>query len=284
MPPAVFLDRDDTININADLPPEAWDRCRPGDLLNPAFVRLLPGSRDACRQLAHAGYRLIVITNQAGVAHRGGRLRDIDATNARLDELLTVDGRRLITCFYSAPTHPDGDDPRFAIEHPWRKPGPGMVRAAAAEHALDLSRSWMVGDKQRDLDAATAAGVPIERALRIAPGARFADLPDAARFILEHTPRPGAAAATTTTVTLRADDPNLLGELADTVVATARGIAERHGARLVDLGVRGGRLEATIVAGRLAAMGYMSEVRRATNAWARSHRGRPIWPVPDDHG
>lgn len=282
---AVFLDRDDTININADLPDAAWDGRRPGDLLNPAFVRLLPGAREACIELVDAGYALFVITNQSGVAHKGGRLRDIDATNARLDELLRRNGRPLIDCFYSAPTHPDGFDPRFAIEHAWRKPGPGMVLAAAREHELDLQRSWMVGDKTRDLAAATNAGLPADRALRIGPGQRYTDLTEAARHILEHTPRPGATPAATTTVTLKADDPNLLNDIADTVLASARGIAERHGARLVGLDIRGGKLEATIVAGRLAAVGFMSEVRRVTNAWAISHRGRPLWPnrEPGDH-
>lgn len=278
MRPAVFLDRDDTINANADLPEAAWEGTRRGDLLKPEFVWLLPGSLEACRDLKAAGYTIIVITNQSGVAHKGGTLRDIDATNARLDELLTHDGQRLIECFYSAPTHPEGLDPRFAIDHHWRKPGPGMVQAAVHEHGLDLERSWMVGDKQRDIDAATGAGVPADRALRIGPGYPFQDLPDAARHILDHTPRSGASPVSTNQVTMRADDPNLLTEIADTVISTARALAERHGMRLISIGVHDGQLVAHLVASRLAAVGFMSEVRRTTNDWARSHKGRPIWP------
>jgi D-glycero-D-manno-heptose 1,7-bisphosphate phosphatase len=279
---AVFLDRDDTININADLPEAAWEGTRPGDLLKPDFVRLLPGAREALQSLKNAGYRLIVITNQSGVAHCGGCLRDIDATNGRLDQLLTVEGQPLVEAFYSAPTHPEGTDPRFAIDHPWRKPGPGMILAAAHEHDLDLSRSWMVGDKDRDTDAATNAGVPKGRALRIGPGQKFADLPEAARYILEHTPRPGAAPVGTTTISMRADDPNLLNELAETVLATARGIAERHGTRLIDLSIENGHLEARLATGRMAALGFMAEVRRTTNDWAQANRGRPIWPDQPD--
>ncbi len=278
MRPAVFLDRDDTINVNADLPDAAWVGTRPGDLLKPDFMWLLPGSLESCRELKAAGYAVIVITNQSGVAHRGGTLRDIDATNAKLDELLTIEGKRLIECFYSAPTHPDGLDPRFAIDHPWRKPGPGMVRAAALEHGLDLERSWMVGDKQRDIDAATGAGVPSDRALMVGPGCPFHDLPDATRYILDRTPREGASPVSTNTVSMRADDPNLLNEVADTVISTARALAERHGTRLVSIGIRDGQLDARLVTSRLAAVGFMSEVRRTTNDWARSHKGRPIWP------
>ncbi|MCL4741575.1 MAG: HAD-IIIA family hydrolase [Phycisphaerales bacterium] len=178
MRPGVFLDRDDTLIDNA------------GDLADPSLVRLLPGAFEACRRLAGAGYSLVVVSNQGVVARGGGSLRDAEATNDRVRALLTPPHARrpLVEAFYVCPFHPRGSVERFTREHPWRKPAPGMILAAAAELGLDLPRSWLVGDAERDAHAALAAGIPPPRALLIGPGRPFPDLAAAAEHVLNPAP------------------------------------------------------------------------------------------------
>lgn len=192
--PAVFVDRDDTLIRNRGLPvgpPPAVA----GDLVDPELVELLPGVREACAQLVSLGLPLIVVTNQGVIARGGMSLDGLEAIHARLEELLTVDGRGLITAIYACPFHPLGTVEPFNVEHLWRKPQPGMFVAAAQEHDLDLGASWLVGDAPRDVEAALAAGIAPERALLVgeAPGARFAGMPEAARFILEQRSSEGAS-------------------------------------------------------------------------------------------
>lgn len=285
MLPAVFLDRDDTLCRNADLPPEAWGRARPGDLLNPEFVRLLPGALEACIRLQSLGLTLVLVTNQGGVAFSGGTLRDVEACNDRLSQLLTHQGRPLITASYAAPHHIGGSDPRFAIDENWRKPQPGMVLAAARELSLDLARSWFIGDKPRDVEAGIAAGLNPTHCLRIGPGQRFEDLAAAAAHIersLAPTPPPHIVPAST--VSLEADDIALLGSVWPTIRAAASAIAERTGVQMLRLELVGPRLIATLATHRLAALGFAAELRRQTNHWARTRLGRPLWrddPRPD---
>ncbi|GAB4385212.1 MAG: hypothetical protein Kow0022_10260 [Phycisphaerales bacterium] len=277
MRPAVFLDRDDTLVVNRDLPPQAWGRGRGGDLLNPAFVQLLPGAFEACVRLREAGFTLIVHTNQSGVAFGSGTLRDVDATNARLDELLTVEGKRLIEAFYSCPFHPDGTCAPFNSAHGWRKPAPGMIVAAARELGIDLEHSWIVGDQLRDCEAGIAAGIAPERALRVGDDAPLADLSEAAEFILGAVQRNAHGPANTTIVRLRAESAALLAEAAETVIASGRAIAERTGVRVVSMTVQNGMIEAVLETHRLAAVGFAGELRRAVNRWAAARFGRGIF-------
>ena len=286
--PAVFLDRDDTLNVNADLPPEAFPGT-PGDLYLPEFVRLLPGAAEACRDLKAAGYALVVITNQGGAARGHASLRDIDATNARVCELL--EGR--IDACYSAPHHPDAVVEHLREAHPWRKDGPGMIETAAREQHLDLSRSWMVGDKDRDRLAGIGAGIPEDRCIVIEPGAgaRFRDLAAAAAHILKTQPdgrppaqhaadqEPGLTAIPATTATLRAPEGEPLADAAvrDTVRAAAESIAERTGVRLLGLRVEPASVEATLATHRLGATAFMAELRRNTNTWHTARFGVPLW-------
>lgn len=183
MRPAAFLDRDDTLVENAALP---WAEigAPPGDLCDPARVRLLPGVLESCRLLKEAGYALVVITNQGLVARGVGTCADVERTNQRLLDLLTIDGRPLIDAVRYCPYHPRGTVPEFTREHPWRKPAPGMILDAAAALDLDLGRSWLIGDADRDIQAGIAAGIPPERCLRIGPGQPLPDLRAATRGIL----------------------------------------------------------------------------------------------------
>lgn len=184
---AVFLDRDDTLIRCREVTPE-------GDLGDPALVALLPGVRAACASLKAAGFALVVVSNQGGVARGRFGVADVERVNARINELLGG----LIDAFRFCPFHPKGSVEAFAREHEWRKPAPGMLLDAAAALGIDLARSWMVGDAERDVDAGRAAGCRTVRLIApaIAPtgaagmtGAEFraANLPAAAALILRES-------------------------------------------------------------------------------------------------
>lgn len=145
--PAVFFDRDDTLIACRAVTPD-------GDLGDPALVRLLPGALGACQSLRKAGYFLAVVSNQGGVARGKYGLDQVGACNDRLNELL--DGA--IDAFRFCPYHPSGVVCGLATEHPWRKPAPGMLLDIASHHSIDFSKSWMVGDSERDIEAGLAAG------------------------------------------------------------------------------------------------------------------------------
>lgn len=164
MSPAVFLDRDDTIIACNSVVPD-------GDLGDPALVALLDGARAACERLRDAGFVLVVISNQGGVARGKFGTDAVDRVNARVNELLGG----AITAFYYCPWHPRGTVREYAREHPWRKPSPGMILAAAKDHGLDLSRSWMVGDMERDVQAGLAAGCGTVLIARVEPDRTVAD-------------------------------------------------------------------------------------------------------------
>ena len=143
MQPAVFLDRDNTLIAND------------GDLGDPDAVVLLDGVEEGVRRLDHAGYRLVVITNQGGVARGRYGETDVDAVHQRVQALL---GPPPQLSFYYCPFHPRGTVPEYTREHPWRKPAPGMLLEAAEREQLDLQASWMIGDQPRDAEAGLAAG------------------------------------------------------------------------------------------------------------------------------
>jgi len=145
---AVFLDRDETLIAN------------PGDLADPEQVVLLPEAADGVRALHHAGWMLFVVTNQGGVARGAFTMDDVDATNARVQAVLAqaTEIEQPIQAFYACPWHPKGVVTEYASEHPWRKPSPGMLLAAAEEFDVDLRASWLVGDAPRDIAAGAAAG------------------------------------------------------------------------------------------------------------------------------
>ncbi len=149
MDPVVFLDRDNTLIAND------------GDLGDPAKVRLLPGVAEGLKRLKDAGYRLVVVTNQGGVARGRYGEADVDRVHARIAQLIDEEsgGKRVLDRFYYCPFHPDGTHPDYRREHPWRKPRPGMLLQAAADLALDLDRGWVIGDQARDILAGKAAGV-----------------------------------------------------------------------------------------------------------------------------
>lgn len=144
--PAVFLDRDGT--LVRDL---AW-------VAEPAELELLPGVAEALLALRHAGFALVVVSNQAAVARGHVSLAEARRSAAHLAALTRAAGAPL-DGYYLSPYHERaGQVPLFSRPSAARKPGDGMLRAAAADLGLDLARSWMVGDHLGDVAAGLAAG------------------------------------------------------------------------------------------------------------------------------
>lgn len=142
---AIFLDKDGT--LIDDVPYN----------VDPALIRLSWNAGPALQLLQEAGYRLIVVTNQSGVARGLFTEAALDAVHVRLGELLAQYGVRL-DGFYYCPHHPEGAVNRYAIACTCRKPMPGLLMRAASEHGIDLAQSWMIGDILNDVEAGHRAG------------------------------------------------------------------------------------------------------------------------------
>ena len=138
--PAVFLDRDGTLVED------------PGYLHRPDDVRLLPGAGAAVARLNGAGYLVVLITNQSGIARGIYDVGAYEAVQRRLVDLLGRAGARLDGAYY-CPHHPDHTGPCAC-----RKPGLRLFEEAAAALGIDLHRSWSVGDKISDVEPALAFG------------------------------------------------------------------------------------------------------------------------------
>jgi D-glycero-D-manno-heptose 1,7-bisphosphate phosphatase len=158
---ALFLDRDDTLIANREVTAGTQ---HPGDLFDPALVRLLSGVAEGLRLFVtkRACVPLVVVSNQGGIARGACGREAVEATNRRMCELLLEQGIT-IDAVYACPYHPKGTVPPFNREHPWRKPGPGMFLAAAEDLGIDLASSWCIGDADRDAQAAISAGIPATR-------------------------------------------------------------------------------------------------------------------------
>jgi D,D-heptose 1,7-bisphosphate phosphatase len=178
--PAVFLDRDGTIIADRHY------------LHRPEEVEFFPGVAQALRRLSDAGFALVVVTNQSGVGRGLFTLADVDRVH---DHIATELGRHGVRfeAFYSAPEAPD--QPSRG-----RKPSPQFLLDARDAHGLDLSCSYMVGDKRVDLEAGWNAGVARSLLVRTGYGAGVEkaesgnlgtavvvdDLPGAAEWILSN--------------------------------------------------------------------------------------------------
>lgn len=175
--PAVFLDRDGTLNAPLVRDGKPYPPATPDE-----FV-LIEGVAEACARLAAAGFVLIVATNQPDVG-RGTQSREsVEAMHTKLLQLVPSI-TRVEVCYA-----PGGETPPSAD----RKPAPGMLLRAAHELGLDLSRSWMVGDRWRDIDCGHNAGVKTifidwgyDEKLRATPDHTVKTFAEAARIILAH--------------------------------------------------------------------------------------------------
>lgn len=150
---AVFVDRDDTILDD------------PGYINDPSLVKLLPGVGPALRQLGEAGYLLIMVTNQSGIARGMLDESTLMRIHEELMRQLAAHGAHLDGIYY-CPFHPEGTIARYACESDLRKPNPGMLLQAAQDMDIDLKASWMIGDSSRDTQAGQRAGC---RTIQIKP-------------------------------------------------------------------------------------------------------------------
>ena len=137
---AVFLDRDGTLVRD------------PGYLHDPALVELLPGVTPGLAALARAGWPLVIVSNQSGIARGRYGPDAFAAVQARIGELLAPHGVRFAGAYF-CPHHPDITGPCDC-----RKPGVALFEQAARELRLDLAKSWMVGDRLSDAEPALRLG------------------------------------------------------------------------------------------------------------------------------
>jgi histidinol-phosphate phosphatase family protein len=180
--------------------PEAGPRARPGILLDRDGtiivdhgyvgsvdrVDFIEGSPEAIAAFNRAGIPVAVVTNQAGVARGLYGVDDVARVHRYIAERLAEHGAH-IDLFLYCPYHPDGTVEAFSRTSEDRKPAPGMAKAAAAALGLDLTASWVIGDRPEDVGLAEAVGAS---AVHVGPGdydgvLSFPYLADAAPFILE---------------------------------------------------------------------------------------------------
>ncbi len=180
---AVFLDKDGT--MIDDIPYN----------VDPALMTLAPGAAEGLPLLHRLGYRLVVVSNQSGVARGHFPESAIAAVEDRLRSMLAELGVPLAAFVY-CPHHPEGTVAEYSIACDCRKPAPGMLLRTAREHVIDLARSWLVGDILDDVEAGRRAGCRTilvdngnETEWILSPGRephhRAADLGQAARIIAE---------------------------------------------------------------------------------------------------
>jgi D,D-heptose 1,7-bisphosphate phosphatase len=142
---AVFLDKDGT--LIEDVPYN----------VRPERMQLTPGAAAGLRTMHQAGYCLIVVSNQSGVARGYFEEEALGPVERRLREML-ADSEVPLAGFYYCPHHPQGQVPEYAVACACRKPQPGLLLRAAAEHGIDVGNSWMVGDRLDDVEAGLRAG------------------------------------------------------------------------------------------------------------------------------
>ena len=183
---AVLLDKDGT--LVDDVPYN----------VDPRRLALAPGAGQALRLLRKAGFKLIVVTNQSGVARGLFTEDDVRGVERALRAALRREGVGL-DGFYFCPHHPHGVVPGYTLACGCRKPRPGMLERAARDHRIALEHSWMVGDILDDVEAGRRAGCRTvliggdhETVWRLtpmrAPLVEAADLNEAARAILTGAP------------------------------------------------------------------------------------------------
>jgi D-glycero-D-manno-heptose 1,7-bisphosphate phosphatase len=164
--PCVFFDRDGIVNI----PPQGGARY----IERPEDFTVIPEFLDALRLVNERGYEAVIATNQKGVST--GRIREeaLIAMHAKLYEILIERQLRLLDIRVAT----TADD-----AHPTRKPNPGLLLGAAADHGLDLACSWMIGDNASDVEAGRRAGCrTVYVGTRVVPEASFS-VPDMAALV-----------------------------------------------------------------------------------------------------
>ncbi len=190
---AVFLDRDGVINRNVFYDDTGeWESPR-----TVADFALINGVLPALHSLQQAGFLLFVVSNQPSFAKGKTTMGDLRAIHIRMENLLRASGIRFAGVFYCY-HHPQGVVPSLAVHCACRKPSPHFLFEAARNYDLELSKSWMIGDRDTDIECGQAAGVQtirIEtdqssvRSGQAYPMYRAAALLDATAVILGHLHR-----------------------------------------------------------------------------------------------
>ncbi|WP_054143618.1 HAD family hydrolase [Bosea sp. AAP35] len=144
--PMVFLDRDGVLN----------------EEVNYAFrldqITWVEGAFSAVRRLNQLGYRAVVVTNQSGIARGFYTEEDVRVLHVEMARIMADNGAR-IDAFYYAPHHPDATIAAYRVDHEDRKPRPGMLLKALQAFPTDMQRTFLIGDRATDLEAAKAAGI-----------------------------------------------------------------------------------------------------------------------------
>ena len=159
--PALFLDRDGVVNVDRGFVARRED-----------FV-WQDGIFTLVRTASSRGFVPVIVTNQSGIGRGLYTAEQYQALTAWMLECFAAQ-EAPIARVYHCPYHPEAVMPRYRQAHPWRKPAPGMLLAAAADLHLDLARSVMIGDRWSDVGAAVAAGVG--HILLVGPHAQEVDL------------------------------------------------------------------------------------------------------------
>jgi D-glycero-D-manno-heptose 1,7-bisphosphate phosphatase len=144
--PALFCDRDGVLIEDS------------GYLGEPEGVSVIDGAARILAACNAADVPVVVVTNQSGIGRGYYDWADFAAVQARMLAILAADGAR-VDGVYACAYHAAGKGDYAVADHPWRKPGDGMLRAAAAALRLDLARSWIIGDHATDMAAGRAAGL-----------------------------------------------------------------------------------------------------------------------------
>lgn len=142
----LFLDRDGTINREVDF------------LRSPEELELIPGSAEAIYEANRSGWRVVVITNQSGIARGLLTEHDLDSVHDALRQRLAEKNASLDRIYY-CPHHPDFGEPPYRTSCDCRKPATGMLARAANELDIDLSRSFVIGDRMIDVQTGNNGGV-----------------------------------------------------------------------------------------------------------------------------
>jgi len=144
--PAVFFDRDGVLNIDN------------GYVHRPEALRWSEGAIAAVRAVNQAGWLAFVVTNQAGIGHGYHSEADVIAFHAHMSERLAVEGAH-IDEYLHCPFHPEAKLQAYRRESEHRKPGPGMILDLMSRWPVDRAKSFLIGDRESDLEAAARASI-----------------------------------------------------------------------------------------------------------------------------
>ena len=240
--PAIFFDRDNTLIVGNDY------------LGDPSEVKLVRGAAAAVARARRMGFATVIVSNQSGVARGLFDEAAVHAVNQRLEQLLAADdSTAVIDRQEFCPFHPEGTVEAYRKESDLRKPKPGMILSAAEALALDLGRSWLVGDAPRDIEAGRAAGCrtilftdhtlapspAVEAESAVAPDFTAGSLTEAMDIIEAHRESPIAVESSKSTLAQSAPaiDPPPLARVEATLDQILNELRRRDAAELDDFSV-----------------------------------------------